>query len=95
VGFENTDAYNIFIDRGILVISQELIMCCRFALYSDPISLAKRFSVEPPPDLRPRYNIAPWQTIPIEESGAKVFCSGPLGTDSALGEGYKDWLAQD
>jgi putative SOS response-associated peptidase YedK len=70
-------------------------MCCRFALYSDPFSLAKRFGVEVPPDLRPRYNIAPSQTIPIEKSGKKMFYADPLRPDSALCEGYKDWLAHD
>jgi putative SOS response-associated peptidase YedK len=72
-------------------------MCCRFALYSDPFSLAKRFGVEVPPDLRPRYNIAPPQIIPIvhEENNTRGFCADPLGPDSALGEGYEDWLAHD
>jgi hypothetical protein len=30
-------------------------MCGRFALYSDHFSLAKRFSAEAPPELRPRF----------------------------------------
>ena len=40
-------------------------MCGRFALYSDPFILAKRFGVEALPELRPRYNVAPTQIIPI------------------------------
>lgn len=40
-------------------------MCGRFALYSDPRTLARHFGVEVPADLRPRYNVAPTQTIPI------------------------------
>jgi len=40
-------------------------MCGRFALYSDPFTLAKRFHAEAPPDLPPRYNIAPTQTVLI------------------------------
>jgi putative SOS response-associated peptidase YedK len=50
-------------------------MCGRFALYSDPFSLAKHFEADAPPELHPRYNIAPSQTIPIvrEESGKRRF----------------------
>ncbi|CAA9891579.1 putative SOS response-associated peptidase YoqW [Candidatus Methylobacter favarea] len=40
-------------------------MCGRFALYSDPFALARRFKAEALPELRPRYNVAPSQTIPI------------------------------
>ena len=40
-------------------------MCGRFALYSDPFTLAKRFEAEELPELRPRYNVAPSQYIPI------------------------------
>jgi putative SOS response-associated peptidase YedK len=40
-------------------------MCGRFALHSDPRTLARHFGVEVPADLRPRYNVAPTQTIPI------------------------------
>ena len=56
-------------------------MCGRFALYSDPFSLAKRFEAEDPPELRPRYNVAPSQNIPIvrEESGARRFALARWG----------------
>jgi putative SOS response-associated peptidase YedK len=40
-------------------------MCGRFALYSDPFALGKRFNADALPELRPRYNVAPSQTIPI------------------------------
>jgi putative SOS response-associated peptidase YedK len=40
-------------------------MCGRFALYSDPFSLAQRFGTKSPADWQPRYNIAPSQTIPL------------------------------
>ena len=40
-------------------------MCGRFALYSDPFTLARRFEAESLPGLRSRYNIAPTQNIPI------------------------------
>jgi putative SOS response-associated peptidase YedK len=40
-------------------------MCGRYALTTDPHKLARRFGAEPPPDLQPRYNIAPSQNIPI------------------------------
>ena len=56
-------------------------MCGRFALYSDPFSLAKRFEAEALPELRPRYNVAPSQNIPIvrEESGARRFALARWG----------------
>lgn len=40
-------------------------MCGRFALYSDPFTLARRFEADAPPELSPRYNVAPSQNIPI------------------------------
>ena len=40
-------------------------MCGRFALYSDPFTLARRFEAYAPPELSPRYNAAPSQNIPI------------------------------
>ena len=56
-------------------------MCGRFALYSDPFTLARRFETEELPELRPRYNIAPTQNIPIvrEESGARRFALARWG----------------
>jgi putative SOS response-associated peptidase YedK len=47
-------------------------MCGRFALYSEPFTLARRFETDVPPELRPRYNVAPSQNIPIvREEGEK------------------------
>jgi putative SOS response-associated peptidase YedK len=48
-------------------------MCGRFALYSNPLTLARRFAAEAPPELAPRYNLAPSQNIPIvrEEERAR------------------------
>ena len=40
-------------------------MCGRFALYSEPFILTKRFGAEAFPELRTRYNVAPMQNIPI------------------------------
>jgi putative SOS response-associated peptidase YedK len=40
-------------------------MCGRFALYSDPFTLARRFEADAPPELSPHYNVAPSQNIPI------------------------------
>ncbi|MGJ0517176.1 MAG: SOS response-associated peptidase [Methylomicrobium sp.] len=50
-------------------------MCGRFALYSDPFTLAHRFSAEAPPELRPRFNVAPTQNILIvrEENDKRYF----------------------
>ena len=56
-------------------------MCGRFALYSDPFSLAKRFEAEALPELRSRYNVAPTQSIPIvrAEGGVKRFALARWG----------------
>jgi putative SOS response-associated peptidase YedK len=40
-------------------------MCGRFALYSPPSVLARRFETDPIPGMEARYNIAPSQTIAI------------------------------
>jgi putative SOS response-associated peptidase YedK len=40
-------------------------MCGRFALIIDASLLADVFDVDPPRELKPRFNIAPTQTIPI------------------------------
>lgn len=40
-------------------------MCGRFALYSNPQTLARRFGAQAPADLKARYNVAPTQTIQI------------------------------
>ncbi len=50
-------------------------MCGRFALYSDPLTLARRFEADAPADLSHRYNVAPTQRIPIvrEEDGKRRF----------------------
>jgi putative SOS response-associated peptidase YedK len=50
-------------------------MCGRFALYSDQFSLAQRFEAEALPELYPRYNVAPTQSIAIvrEEGGKRRF----------------------
>jgi putative SOS response-associated peptidase YedK len=40
-------------------------MCGRFVLAADPASLQKAFSLASPPDIQPRYNIAPTQTVPV------------------------------
>jgi putative SOS response-associated peptidase YedK len=56
-------------------------MCGRFVLYSDQFSLAQRFEVEALPELHPRYNVAPTQSIPIvrEESGKRRFALARWG----------------
>ncbi|XSG86567.1 MAG: SOS response-associated peptidase [Methylohalobius sp. ZOD2] len=50
-------------------------MCGRFALYSDPQTLARRFQAQPPADLAPHWNIAPSQSILIvrEEENQRHF----------------------
>jgi putative SOS response-associated peptidase YedK len=56
-------------------------MCGRFALYTDPIALAKKFQTENLLDLLPSYNVAPSQTIPIirNEEGRRLFAMARWG----------------
>ncbi|WP_411725822.1 SOS response-associated peptidase [Methyloglobulus sp.] len=50
-------------------------MCGRFALYTDPIALAKKFQAVNVPEWLPSYNVAPSQAIPIirQEQGRRAF----------------------
>jgi len=40
-------------------------MCGRYELHTHPAALALAFGVPFPPQMRPRYNIAPMQEVPI------------------------------
>lgn len=57
-------------------------MCGRFTLTSTPEELARRFGLDVPPELAPRYNIAPGQAVLAVraevESGAERRSAGPL-----------------
>ncbi len=44
-------------------------MCGRFSLIVDASVLAGVFAIDPPQNLKPRFNIAPTQTIPIVRAG--------------------------
>lgn len=46
-------------------------MCGRYALTTDPRKVARYFGAEPPTGLRPRYNVAPSQDIPILYRGGE------------------------
>lgn len=56
-------------------------MCGRFALYTDPIALAKKFQTENLLELQPSYNVAPSQAIPIirNEQGHRLFSLAKWG----------------
>jgi putative SOS response-associated peptidase YedK len=56
-------------------------MCGRFALYSDPLALAKQFQTENLLELKPNYNVAPSLTIPIilNEQGHRLFALARWG----------------
>ena len=56
-------------------------MCGRFALYTDPIALAKKFQTKNLLELQPSYNIAPSQTIPIirNEQDHRLFAIAKWG----------------
>jgi putative SOS response-associated peptidase YedK len=56
-------------------------MCGRFALYTDPIALAKKFQTENLLELQPSYNVAPSQPIPIirNELGQRLFATARWG----------------
>jgi len=45
-------------------------MCGRYELSSHPAAIALAFGLDYPPDIRPRYNIAPMQQVPIVRVGA-------------------------
>lgn len=45
-------------------------MCGRYELSSHPAAIALAFGLDVPPDIRPRYNIAPMQQVPIVRIGA-------------------------
>ena len=47
-------------------------MCGRFALIVDASVLAEVFEIDPPRDLKPRFNIAPTQRIPIVRAGREA-----------------------
>jgi len=40
-------------------------MCGRYELHSHPAALALAFGLDYPPEIRPRYNIAPMQDVPV------------------------------
>ena len=56
-------------------------MCGRFALYTDPIALAKKFQTDNLLEFQPSYNVAPSQTIPIirNEQGHRFFAMAKWG----------------
>jgi putative SOS response-associated peptidase YedK len=46
-------------------------MCGRYELHTNPAAVALAFGLDHPPDIRPRYNIAPMQQVPIVRVNAK------------------------
>jgi putative SOS response-associated peptidase YedK len=40
-------------------------MCGRYELHSSPAAIALAFDLPHPPDITPRYNIAPTQPVPV------------------------------
>jgi putative SOS response-associated peptidase YedK len=51
-------------------------MCGRFTLASTPESLARRFGLAAPPELGPRWNVAPGQTVLAVRTGAEGLRAG-------------------
>ena len=47
-------------------------MCGRYSLIVDASVLAGVFEIDPPRDLKPRFNIAPTQTVPIVRAGREA-----------------------
>lgn len=57
-------------------------MCGRFALYGSPTKLKDHFGAANELDLKPRFNIAPTQTVPVvrlDETGNRVFTEARWG----------------
>ena len=73
-------------------------MCGRYELSSHPAAIALAFGLPHPPDLAPRYNIAPdaaGADRPAECSRRARARAGALGARAALGEGSVDRRADD
>jgi len=63
---EVCSGWDVFVAGDVLVMRQFMSSYVwSIALYSDPFTLARRFEADAPPELRPRYNVAPSQNIPI------------------------------
>src|SRR5665213_893080 len=45
-------------------------MCGRYELHTHPAALALAFGLPFPPDIHPRYNIAPMQSVPVIRNSA-------------------------
>jgi len=57
-------------------------MCGRYALYGSPTRLKEHFGTTNELDLKPRFNIAPTQTVPVvraDETGNRVFTDARWG----------------
>jgi putative SOS response-associated peptidase YedK len=57
-------------------------MCGRYALYGSPAKFREHFATANEPDLKPRFNIAPTQTVlvvRIDETGSPVFTLASWG----------------
>ena len=57
-------------------------MCGRFALNSSPAKLKEHFATANEPDVKPRFNIAPSQSVPVvrlDESGNRAFTIASWG----------------
>ena len=66
-----------------------LTMCGRYELHSHPAAIALAFGLAHPPDVHPRYNIAPTTDVPIvrvNAEGQRELVRDALGPRAALGE---------
>jgi len=73
-------------------------MCGRFALYTDPETLARRFLAKAPADMKPHYNIAPTQNIRIvrREDGERRFALARWGLIPHWAkDNWNTWLESD
>jgi putative SOS response-associated peptidase YedK len=75
-------------------------MCGRYRLSRRKQFIEEHFdSVSGEEDCGPRYNIAPTQPVPVIRQNPKEphsgIVSGPLGTDSVMGEGLVDGCPHD
>ena len=47
-------------------------MCGRYELHAHPAAIALAFSLDLPPDISPRYNIAPMTDVPVVRVNADI-----------------------
>jgi hypothetical protein len=72
VGFRRRNRSGVNFGRGRFVLDHRRLMCGRFGLFASRAELAERYPFVEVPELIPRYNIAPTQSVAAVRSTAAV-----------------------